>query len=62
MPEGIIVNTGFEVAGVMDSLSLHIYVTLYTATTLEILLVSRDPELDVPARGPPADLASSLLI
>ena len=60
MHRGVIVDAGCKDEKKMDDLWLHLYVMLSRATTVDNLLMIRDPGLDFLARGPPADLAKRL--
>ena len=60
MQRGVIVDAGCKDANDLDTLWLHLYVMLSRATTIDNLLMVRDPGLDFLARGPPADLAEKL--
>ena len=60
MHRGVIVDAGCKDANDLDALWLHLYVMLSRATTIDNLLMVRDPGLDFLARGPPADLAEKL--
>ena len=60
MPDGVVVDAGRKDADDLDGLWLHLYVMLSRATTVENLLMIRDPGLEFLSRGPPADLAARL--
>ena len=60
MHRGVIIDAGCKDEKKIDDLWLHLYVMLSRATTVDNLLMIRDPGLDFLARGPPADLAARL--
>ena len=60
MPHGVIIDAGCKEEDDLDSLWLHLYVMLSSATSSSDLLLIRAPPEEFLKRGPPADLAARL--